>query len=175
MPKKIKINKKKGIIFWIEGFSGTGKSTLSKLIKNRISKIYGPTIILSGDVFRNFFDKNGYTKKDRTTNSHKFSDVLAYLSNQKINIIYSVVGLNYAAKRIYKKKLTNFLEIYIKADVYKIIKLKKKKTYRNKKNILGIHIKPDYPKKPNIIIENNFNKSLKSLSNELIDKIKKIV
>ena len=100
---------------------------------------------------------------------------MAYLSNQKINIIYSVVGLNYAAKRIYKKKLTNFLEIYIKADVYKIIKLKKKKTYRNKKNILGIHIKPDYPKKPNIIIENNFNKSLKSLSNELIDKIKKIV
>ena len=175
MSKKIKINKKKGIVFWIEGFSGTGKSTLSQLIKKRISKTYGPTIILSGDVFRNFFDKNGYTKKDRIMNSHKFSDVLSYLSNQKINIIYSVVGLNYKAKHIYKKKITNFLEIYIKADVYKIIKLNKKKTYKNKKNILGIHIKPDYPKKPNVVIENNFNKSLKSLSNELIDKIKKIV
>lgn len=175
MPKKTKINKKIGIVFWIEGFSGSGKSTLSSLIKDKINRLYGPTIILSGDVFRKFFKKTGYTKKDRILNSYKFSEVLNYLSRQKINIIYSVVGLNYKAKAIYKKKITNFVEIYLKTDIKKIIKLNKKKIYKNNNNILGIHIKPDYPKKPNIIIENNFDKPLKKVAAELIYKIKKII
>ena len=34
MSKKIKLNKKLGIVFWIEGFSGSG--IVSRLLKNRI-------------------------------------------------------------------------------------------------------------------------------------------
>ncbi len=167
------MNKKDGIVFWIEGFSGSGKTSISKNIQKDISKLFGTTIILSGDVLRKFFDKNGYSKKERIKNSHKFSQILKYFTEQKINIIYSAVCLNNSARNIYKKNIKNLFQIYIKSDVKKIIKLKKKATYRNKKNILGIHIKPEYPLKPNVIIENNFDKSVKSLSRELILKIKK--
>tara|TARA_Y100000389_G_scaffold188076_1_gene210188 strand:+ start:13163 stop:13675 length:513 start_codon:yes stop_codon:yes gene_type:complete len=167
------MNKKDGIVFWIEGFSGSGKTSISKNIQNDISKLFGTTIILSGDVLRKFFDKNGYSKKERIQNSHKFSQILKYFTEQKINIIYSAVCLNNSARNIYKKNIKNLFQIYIKSDVKKIIKLKKKATYRNKKNILGIHIKPEYPLKPDVIIENNFDKSVKNLSRELILKIKK--
>ncbi len=167
------MNKKDGIVFWIEGFSGSGKTSISKNIQKDISKLFGTTIILSGDVLRKFFDKNGYSKKERIQNSHKFSQILKYFTEQKINIIYSAVCLNNSARNIYKKNIKNLFQIYIKSDVKKIIKLKKKATYRNKKNILGIHIKPEYPSKPDVIIENNFDKSVKNLSRELILKIKK--
>ena len=43
--KRKKINKKKGILFWITGLSGSGKTSLAKKIKKDISKKYGPTII----------------------------------------------------------------------------------------------------------------------------------
>ncbi len=167
------MNKKNGIVFWIEGFSGSGKTSISKNIKKDISKQFGTTIILSGDVLRKFFDKNGYSKKDRIKNSHKFSQILKYLTEQKINIIYSAVCLNKTARNIYKKNIKNFFQIYIKSDIKKIIKLKKKATYKNKKNILGVHIKPEYPLKPDIIIENNFDRSVKILSKELISEVKK--
>ena len=36
MKKKIKKNK--GIVFWIEGFSGSGKSSISKLITKSLNK-----------------------------------------------------------------------------------------------------------------------------------------
>ena len=75
-----------------------------------------------------------YTKKDRIKNSYKFSKILKYLTDQKLNVIYSVVCLNHLARNIYKNKIKNFFQIYIKSDIKKIIKLKKKATYKNKKN-----------------------------------------
>tara|TARA_B100001250_G_scaffold413490_1_gene447817 strand:+ start:1008 stop:1523 length:516 start_codon:yes stop_codon:yes gene_type:complete len=167
------MKKKIGKVFWIEGFSGSGKTSISKLIQNDLSKKFGTTIILSGDILRKFLDKKGYSKKDRINNSYKFSEILKYLTEQKLNIIYSAVCLNNSARNIYKKNIKNFFQIYIKSDIEKILKLNKKKTYKNKKNILGIHIKPEFPSKPDVIIENNFDKSLKKISRELIEKIKK--
>ena len=167
------MNLKVGVIFWIEGFSGSGKTSISKNILTGITKRFGKTIILSGDLLRQFFNRNGYSKKDRIKNSHKFSKLLQFLADQGLNIIYSAVCLNNTARNIYNKNIKNFFQIYIKSDVKKIIKLNKKKTYKNKKNILGIHIKPEYPKNYDIMIENNFNKSVKELSIELIKKIKK--
>ena len=176
MSKKIKLKKKFGIVFWIEGFSGSGKSALSKSIFKFIYKKFGPTIILSGDVLRKFFDKKGYTKKDRINNSFKFSQILKYLTEQKINVIYSVVGLNNEARNIYKKNIKNFFIIHLKSDVHKIIKLKKKmKIYKKKKNILGIDIKPEFPKNPHIVVENSFNNSIKNITMDLIKKINKII
>ena len=52
MPKKIKLNNKKGILFWITGLSGSGKTTIAKKIKKNISQLYGPTLEISGDEFR---------------------------------------------------------------------------------------------------------------------------
>ena len=57
----------------------------------------------------------------------------------------------------------------------KILKMKrKKKVYKSKKNIVGLDIKAEFPKKPNVVIKNNFNKSTKKLSDELVEKLKKL-
>ena len=54
--KIIKLNKKKGIVFWITGLSGCGKTKIGHKIKNDIIKKYGPTILFSGDDIRNIFN-----------------------------------------------------------------------------------------------------------------------
>ena len=76
-----------------------------------------------------------------------------------------------------KKNIKNYIEIYIKADLKKIIRLKKKKIYMNKKtrNIVGLNINPELPKTPNIIIYNNFKNSIDYLSKKLIKKIKYLI
>ena len=57
----IKINDKFGIVFWVTGLAGSGKTTIAKKMKSKIQKIYGPTIVLSGDEIRSIFDMKGYT------------------------------------------------------------------------------------------------------------------
>ena len=61
----VKLNKKKGIVFWITGLPGSGKTKIGRKIKNDIIKKYGPTILFSGDDIRNIFDLKKYSFKER--------------------------------------------------------------------------------------------------------------
>ena len=67
--KKIKKNKNKGILFWITGLSGSGKTTIAKKIKKDIIQFYGPTLLVSGDNLRKIFKLNKYTYNERVSNS----------------------------------------------------------------------------------------------------------
>ena len=58
--KKLKKNKNKGILFWITGLSGSGKTTIAKKIKKDIMQLYGPTLLVSGDNIRKIFKFNKY-------------------------------------------------------------------------------------------------------------------
>ena len=175
MTKKIIRNKDKGILFWITGLSGSGKTAIAKKIQKKISHLYGPTIELSGDDFRKIFRLNKYTKKARIEYLLKYLHFCKLITNQKINLIFNLIGMYNRARRWNRKNIDNYVEIYIKADIHKIIKLKRKATYlKNKKNIVGLDIKPEFPKKPNIVIKNDFNKSTDKLAKELLSKIKNL-
>tara|TARA_A100000164_G_C21824767_1_gene732260 strand:+ start:185 stop:715 length:531 start_codon:yes stop_codon:yes gene_type:complete len=159
--------KKKGILFWITGLSGSGKTTLAKKIFPFINKKYGPSVHLDGDALRKILDLNGYSFKDRILNSKKYTKIAKFLTDQGINVVFSLVGLMNKPRNWNRKNIKKYIEIYIKSDVKKIISKNKKKIYRNKKNIVGINIKPQFPKNPDITIHNTFDKNLKNLDQEL--------
>ena len=54
----------------------------------------------------------------------------------------------------------------------KIISKNFKKLYLKTKNLVGLKIKPEYPKNPDIIINNDFTKTINELSKDLLKKIK---
>ena len=170
-----KRSRKKGILFWITGLSGSGKTTLGKTIHKDITKLYGPTIMISGDNLRKIFKLNGHKKEERLKLSNSYCQFAKYLTNQKINIIFAVVGMFHEPRNWNKRHIKNYLEIYIKSNLKKIIKLNKKKIYHKKniKNIIGIDIKPEFPKKPDITIINLFKKPTKKIAVDIIKKIKK--
>ena len=172
-----KINKDKGILFWITGLSGSGKTTLARKIKKNITKIYGPTIVISGDDIRKIFKLNGYEYRDRLLILKKYSAFAKYITDQKINIILAVVGMIEEPRKWNRLNIDNYVEIYIKSKLQTIIKLNKKKIYHKKNagKIVGIDIKLESPKKPDIIVNNNFNISSKDLAKQLIKKIKNII
>ena len=74
-----------------------------------------------------------------------------------------------------RKYIKKYIEIYIKSDVKEIVLNDKKKIYKINKNVVGVSIKPELPKSPDIIINNKFDKSIDQLKLELLDKISIIV
>ena len=137
-----KINKNKGILFWITGLSGSGKTTLGKEIHKEIIKMYGPTIMISGDNIRKLFNLKGYDYKERLEITRKYSKFAKYVTNQKINLIFAVVSMFHKPRIWNKKNIENYVEIYVKSSIKKIIKSKKKKIYKKKNpgKLIGIDI-----------------------------------
>ncbi len=162
----------KGFLIWLTGFSGSGKSELGKLILPQISKKIGKTVLINGDDLRRIFDLRGYSKKERLENAKKFFGLYKLITDQGINVIFCVVSMFNKVRSWNKKYINNYIEIYIKTEIKDIIKQKKKRIYfKNKKNIVGIDIKPELPKNSDIIISNDFKKSTKEISKELVKKI----
>ena len=165
--------KNRGILFWITGLSGSGKTSIAENIENKISKKYGPTLTLSGDDLRKIFNFNKFSKKQRLNYALSYSKFCKHITDKNINLIFSTVSLFHKVRRWNKTNIHNYVEIYIKSDIQQIIKKKNKFFYKkNYKNIVGKNLKAEFPKSPNIIIKNNFTKSLKKLSDELLKKIK---
>ena len=121
------INKNKGILFWITGLSGSGKTTLGKAIHKDIKKLYGPTIMISGDDVRKIFNLKGYEYNERLQITKKYCSFAKYITEQKINLIFAVIGMFHETRKWNKKNIENYLEIYIKSNIKKIIKTNKKK------------------------------------------------
>ena len=172
----MKLKKKKGILFWITGLSGSGKTTIAKKIENHISKKYGATIIVSGDNLRKMFNFKKFSRKDRLAYASIYSKFCKCITDNKINIILSTVSLFHKVRKWNRSNINNYIEIYIQSDINKIIKQKKKFFYKgNYANIVGKNIKAEFPQSPHITIINHFKKPINSLAKELTKKISKII
>ena len=137
MSKKKGIDKNKGLVFFIEGFAGSGKSSIGIKSHKRIIKMFGSTILVHGNEMRDIFNLYGYSRRDRIKSTYKTRKFIKFITEQKINVIYPALCLNYKAKSPYKQKLKNLVEIFIKTDIKKIIENKtKKRIYKLKKKTL---------------------------------------
>ena len=169
------MNKKKGYLFWVTGLSGSGKTTLSNGISKFINKEYGKTIVMSGDNLRNALGYDKYDRSSRLKYAMFYAKFCKEITDNKINLIFATVSLFSKVRQWNKRNIDNYVEIYIKSDIKKLIKKKNKFFYRKKlKNIVGKNIKAEFPQNPDIVIKNGFDKPIYLLKRELINKLKKI-
>jgi adenylylsulfate kinase-like enzyme len=167
----MKLDKKKGILFWITGLSGAGKTSISNKIYHSVKNKYGKTLYINGDEMRKIFELKSYDNSDRKKGAIKYSKFFKKITDQNINVLFAGMALFDDVRKWNRINVTNYLEIYIKTSLKNIIKKKYTKIYKKKTKLVGIDIKPEFPKKPDIIINNDFNKSIEKLSNELLIKI----
>ena len=159
------------MVIWILGMSGSGKTTLAKMILNKTKK---KIIHIDGDSIREIYEKKlNYTLEDREINAQRISRLTKYLSDQKIPTIVSVLSNFPKWLSWNRKNLKNYFEIYLKNDL-NTLKKRKPNIYSNKKkNVIGLDLKFNEPKRPDLIIKNCNNlKKLNYFSKKISNIIK---
>ena len=125
----------KGI--WLYGLSGVGKTYISKLIFKKRKD----SIIIDGDHVRKYISSDlTYSKKDREIQCSRVLGIakIAILSN-----LYPIMSTVWMSPAILRKSKKLGVEIIkIERNVSEV--LKKKSTYKNKKNVVGVNF--FYPK-----------------------------
>ena len=71
----------KGILYWITGLSGAGKTTIGNALYYELRETKDNIVILDGDILKKLVgDSLGYTKEDRKKRAYYYSNFDTYNS-----------------------------------------------------------------------------------------------
>ena len=169
-------------VIWITGLSGSGKTTISKILKKKLGLIYERVIHLDGDELRDcastIIKQNSFSNNDRIRIGLFYSKLARKFASQNFIVIMSVMALQREVHLWNKKNIPNLYEVMLDVPVKELKSRDPKGIYKKYnegkiKNLYGLDLKYDKPKKPwmnikwsrqlnkNLIVDRIINKFLK--------------
>lgn len=108
----------KGIVLWMYGLSGSGKSTIAAAVERSLHEEGRFVVILDGDNFRDGLNSDlGFSDEDRRENVRRVAEVAKMFASQGIVVLVSVITPKRALREQARVILGGlFHEIYIKAS-----------------------------------------------------------
>jgi cytidine diphosphoramidate kinase len=172
------------MVTWMIGLSRAGKTTLSKLLYDRLKPQVNNLVLLDGDIIRELFRNDvDHTIEGRRKNAERLSHLSKFLSDQNIHVIAAVLSIFPEWQAWNRKNIIAYQEIYIKASIDVLEKRDINNLYFQAKsgkikNVVGIDIPFPEPENPDLVIENNIERSdFSSMLEEVLSlkEIKKLL
>ena len=112
------INKNNGVVVWLTGLSGSGKTTIAIALQKSIISRNINIELLDGDCIRSNLSQGlKYSKKDRDINVRRVGYVANLLSRNGVIVIVALIS-PYRAIRDEMKLMNNqFIEVYVDAPL----------------------------------------------------------
>ncbi len=161
-------------VYWITGLSGAGKTTIGKLLYERLKEQYPNTVFLDGDTLREVFGNDrGYTKEERRKCAMRYSRLCAMLQEQGMNVVCCTISMFDSVRDWNREHIRNYKEIYVKVSMETLKRRDQKGLYSGKtdeeyKEIVGVQLEMEEPKSPDLILEND---GKKMMIEKMVEKI----
>ena len=158
---------KNGIVFWITGLAGAGKTTIGRHLYKKLRKGCSNVIFLDGDILRGIFAKDaGHTIKERKKLALSYAHLCRMLSDQGIHVVIATISLFKEIHDYNRRNISRYYEIFIDCRMDELIKRDQKGIYSKAmagkaKNVMGIHHSFDRPVKCHLVIDNSEKGGLK--------------
>ncbi len=162
---------KKGILYWITGLSGAGKTTIGNRLYYQMKAQNDNTIILDGDILKKIAGKDlGYGREERLERAYRYCSLCKLLTDQGVNVIICTIAMFDEIRDWNRNHIENYVEIFLDVDM-EILKLRNRKGLYSYKggNIAGVDVEIEYPKNPDIVIKNDGSVSVKRSVQEILD------
>jgi adenylylsulfate kinase len=156
---------KMSAVYWITGLSGAGKTTIGRLFYEQLKEKYPNTVFFDGDTLRKVFgDDLGYTEEDRKICAMRYSRLCALLEEQGMNVICCTISMFDSVRDWNREHIHNYREIYVKVSMDTLRKRDQKGLYsgttkETEKEVAGLHFHVEEPKHPDLILENDGEKT----------------
>lgn len=176
----------KGVILWLTGLSGAGKTTIARGIQCELKARNCLVELLDGDEIRSHISKElGFTQEDRNINIRRIGYVANLLSRNGVVAIVATISPYRVIRDEIRMNSEHFIEVYVDTplevcEVRDVKGLYAKARSGKIKNFTGIEDPYEAPINPEIIcrttkesIEECINKVLAEL--ERLDYILKLI
>lgn len=168
--------KREGVLYWITGLSGAGKTTIGNRLYYELKKQYNNVVLLDGDILKNITDDGlGYSEEDRRKRARKYALLCKTLTDQGMIVICCTIAMYDEVRQWNRDNNKGYVEVFLDVPM-EILKERDQKgmysSYENGKmnNLVGLDLKVEFPKYPDIVLHNDGTLSVR----ECVDRILKI-
>jgi bifunctional enzyme CysN/CysC len=107
-----------GAVIWITGFSAAGKTTVGRVVTQRLLEAGLPALFLDGDQLRSMFAHRwGYSREDRVELACTYFKLCSHLSKQGAVVVISAVAMLDEAQEWFRRNVDNGLEVYLRVPL----------------------------------------------------------
>lgn len=168
------MNSTNGILYWITGLSGAGKTTIGKALYNHLKTRKANVVFLDGDVLRSVFGTlHGHSIAERKTLARCYSNLCKMLTEQGLDVVCATMSLFREVHELNRATIQNYYEIFVECDMQELIRRDQKGIYSKAlrgecDDVIGVTLPFDRPEQCDLILDN-------TNQNDLQEKIARII
>lgn len=147
----------KGFTVWFTGLSGSGKTTVSKLVEEELRRRGRKVEVLDGDVVRTNLSKGlGFSKEDRDINIRRIGFVCHILSRNGVVALAAAISPYREIRDENRKLVGEFVEVFCKCPLEVLLERDVKGLYKKAlagdiKNFTGVSDPYEEPTAPEVV------------------------
>lgn len=148
-----------GLIIWMTGLPGSGKSTIAGLLEEKIKSCNIPVEVIDGDIFREHFGQElGFSRKDRIININRIGHMAQILARHGIVVVVAAVSPYREIREQWKNAIDKFIEVYVRCPLDVCVRRDPKGLYARAlrgeiDSFTGISDPYEEPLSPDVIID----------------------
>ncbi len=173
-----KRNNHKGVVIWLTGLSGSGKSTIAMHLQSVLFEMGCHTYVLDGDNVRHGLNRNlGFSPEDRDENIRRIGEVAKLFADAGTIVITAFIS-PYRKGRDearYMLEREDFFEVFVNAPVPVCEHRDPKGLYKKArqgiiKEFTGISAPYEEPENPEIVLDTE-HYSVEECTRQILDKL----
>ena len=149
------------IIFWFTGLPCAGKTTIAKILHDRLKEFNISAVLLDGDEVRSGLNKDlGFSDSDRIENMRRVTEISRLMIDSGLSVIVSLISPFASDRQSAREKFSDaiFIETFIDAPIEVCMKRDPKGHYAKAQlgqigQFTGIDSRYDVPENPELHID----------------------
>jgi adenylylsulfate kinase len=150
-----------GVLWWITGLAGAGKTTVAHALVKRIEKSDVPVVHFDGDELRAIFNaERSFDHATQLDLAYRYARLCGIVTKRGIDVVCSTMSLFHDVHVENRKRFPRYREILLDVPMPVLEQRDKKGLYSGARmgsaeHVVGVNFSVEFPESPDLVLAND--------------------